>query len=91
MKRAAALLVVLAASTAAADEVPNPDANRLFEEGRARIKTGDYEAGCALLERSYELERAPGTQPASTRRPVAPSRPSSRASAPMRSRRDSRR
>jgi len=57
MMRVTLFTLLVLAAPAAAD-----DANRLFEQGRAEIKDGNYAAGCALLEQSYELERAPGTQ-----------------------------
>lgn len=59
-----AKLVVLgvlcgAASLAAAD--PDPEAKRLFEEGRALVDQGKTAEACAKFAQSLELERALGT------------------------------
>jgi hypothetical protein len=39
----------------------DPEAKRLFEEGRALAEQGKFAEACELYARSYELERAPGT------------------------------
>lgn len=52
--RLLAILVLLGASTAAADEDKVKRADALFEEGRALLKS-DLHAGCAKLVASYEL------------------------------------
>ena len=56
------LLVLACLCGVANAEPPSREANRLFEDGRAQLKAGNYAAACPLLEQSYELERAPGTQ-----------------------------
>jgi tetratricopeptide (TPR) repeat protein len=52
-------LGVLGASSAGAQG--NPEAAKLFEEGRALAEQGKYEAACERYAASYELERGAGT------------------------------
>src|SRR5437764_8323411 len=57
----ASLLVVVAAwSSAWADA--SAEAKKLFDEGRALVKDGDYVEACARFERSLVLEVALGTE-----------------------------
>jgi tetratricopeptide (TPR) repeat protein len=44
------------------DVAMSAEASRLFDEGRAAAKQGDYPAACVLFERSLKIERAIGTQ-----------------------------
>jgi hypothetical protein len=53
-----ALVVVGAASSASA----NDRAKKLFEEGRALMKSNDYAAACAKFEESDRIEKALGTE-----------------------------
>jgi len=65
-----AVVVALASSRAHADVFEHArddvalseEGARLFEEGRAAAKEGNYPAACALFMRSLRIERAIGTQ-----------------------------
>ncbi|MCW5808871.1 MAG: hypothetical protein KIT31_41350 [Deltaproteobacteria bacterium] len=57
---AAAILVGVGTSPAAADD--KDKAARLFEEGRALLKAQKFDDACEKFERSFELERAAGTE-----------------------------
>lgn len=57
-------LVVVAAllcGAAVARGEPNPEAKRLFDEGRALVDQGKAAEACARFAQSYDLEHAPGT------------------------------
>jgi tetratricopeptide (TPR) repeat protein len=53
------LALALAAPGAGAEG--NPQATKLFEQGRALAEQGKYKEACELYEKSYRLERAAGT------------------------------
>lgn len=54
------LQAVLLAAPASAQ--PGGEADKLFEEGRALAKDGKYAEACDRFARSFEIDRAPGTQ-----------------------------
>lgn len=60
MGRVAALVVVLIAAGVAAAQ-PKPEGTRLFEEGRELAKAGKYAEACEAFQKSFSIDRAPGT------------------------------
>ncbi len=60
MGRSAALVVVLIAASVAAAQ-PKPEGTRLFEEGRELAKAGKYAEACEAFQKSFSIDRAPGT------------------------------
>ncbi len=58
---ALALAVVLLAGTVHAQPTDVAKADALFKEGRALMKSGNYETACPKLEESYRLDPAAGT------------------------------
>lgn len=56
-----ALAVVLFAGVAQAQPADVAKADALFKEGRALMKSGNYETACPKLEESYRLDPAAGT------------------------------
>lgn len=56
-----ALAVVLLAGVTHAQPAGVVKADALFKEGRALMKSGDFETACPKLEESYRLDPAPGT------------------------------
>lgn len=62
MGRIASLVVIVwAATTAAAEAQPKAESTRLFEEGRELAKTGKFAEACEAFGKSLALDRAPGT------------------------------
>jgi hypothetical protein len=60
--RGALVVLALASTVALADQAPVPEAARLFEEGRSLLKEGKLDDACDRFARSWQLERAIGTQ-----------------------------
>lgn len=60
MGRIAALVLVLVAGNLALAQ-PKPEGTRLFEEGRELAKAGKYAEACEAFQKSFAIDRAPGT------------------------------
>jgi len=58
MGRIALVLVMLSASALAQ---PKAEGTRLFEEGRELAKAGKFAEACEAFQKSYAIDRAPGT------------------------------
>ncbi len=60
MSRAALVLGLLCAG-AIAHAQPKPEGTRLFEQGRDLAKAGKFAEACEAFQKSYAIDRAPGT------------------------------
>jgi tetratricopeptide (TPR) repeat protein len=63
MRRLAALgLLAIGATAAAADPAAHARADKLFQDGRKYLESGEYKLACAAFEQSQAAEPAIGTQ-----------------------------